>query len=190
MNKLLVRAIAGAAGLTLLLGGAGTFALWNSSTSIAGGTITAGALTVVDNAAAGVWKSGATEIILSTYKIVPGDVLTYTKKVDITATGDNMVATLAVASASITATSATSTPDGKLAGYITKSAQVSISGVGISGAGPTYTITPTGTGVISRAAVVTVILTFPKSSSAGAENDAMLGSVNLGALAVTLTQTT
>ncbi|WP_105035347.1 alternate-type signal peptide domain-containing protein [Cryobacterium aureum] len=189
MNKLLVSAIAGAAGLTLLLGGAGTFALWNSSASIAGGTIAAGTLTVADSATAGVWKSGATVITLSNYRIVPGDVLTYTKTVDIVASGDNLVATAVLDPATVVPTNAAAPIDVKLAGYITKSATLSITGAGITGTSPNLTITPTATGGAARTATVIVTLTFPKTATAGAENDAKLGSVNLGALAVTLTQT-
>ncbi|MCY7403243.1 MAG: hypothetical protein LH475_01185 [Cryobacterium sp.] len=37
MNKLIVGAIAGTAGLTLLPGDAGTFALWNSAAAVTGG---------------------------------------------------------------------------------------------------------------------------------------------------------
>ena len=190
MNKLLVSAIAGAAGLTLLIGGAGTFALWNSSASLTGGTITGGTLLVADNATAGVWKSGATVITLSSYRIVPCDTLTFTKTVDITATGDNLVATLAVDPATIAPTTATTAADVRLAAYITKNAQLAITGAGITGASPTFTITPTATGVSARTATVTVTLVFPKNATAGFENDAKLGSVNLGALAVTLLQTT
>ena len=49
--------IAGAAGVALLLGGAGTFALWNGDAAIAGATITAGTLTV--EASEGTWSDGA-----------------------------------------------------------------------------------------------------------------------------------
>ncbi|TFD07061.1 alternate-type signal peptide domain-containing protein [Cryobacterium sp. TMT1-66-1] len=191
MNKLLVSAIAGAAGLTLLLGGAGTFALWNSSTSIAGGTITAGTLLIADSAPTnGVWKSGSTVITMSSYRIVPGDTITYTKSVDITATGDNLVATAVVDPASIVPTNAATPADIKLASYITKTAALAITGSGITGTSPSLTITPTATGGATRTATVTVSVTFPKNGTPGFENDAKLGSVNLGALAVTLTQTT
>lgn len=190
MNKFLVSAIAGAAGLTLLLGGAGTFALWNSTASLSGGTIVAGNLLVTDSAPTnGVWKNGATVISLSSYRIVPGDTLTYTKTIDITATGDNLIATLAIADATIAPTSTGNKADDRLAAYINKNAQLAITGAGITGTSPTFTITPAATGVSARTATVTVTLVFPKNTTAGFENDAKLGSVNLGALAVTLLQT-
>ena len=189
MNKLLVSAIAGAAGLTLLLGGAGTFALWNSSATLPGGTITAGTLLVTDNAPAnGVWRSGTTVIALSNYRIVPGDTLTYTKSVDITAIGDNLVATLAVDPATIAPTISANTADVRLAAYLTKNAVLAITGDGITGTSPNFTITPTATGVSARTPTGPDTRASPTNATAGYENDAKLGSVNLGALAVTLLQ--
>ena len=44
MNKLVKGAVAGAAGIALLLGGAGTFALWNASTNVSTGSISTGTL--------------------------------------------------------------------------------------------------------------------------------------------------
>ena len=46
MQKIITASIIGAAGVALLLGGAGTFALWNSSAATAGGHIVAGALAI------------------------------------------------------------------------------------------------------------------------------------------------
>ncbi len=186
MNKLLKGAIAGAAGVALLLGGAGTFAYWNSSASIGGGTIVSGNLAVASNAAAGVWKSNGNVVNLATHKIVPGDSLTYTKTMDITATGDNLVATLGLDAASVTP-STTAAADVALAAYVTKSAVLTASGTGISGTGPTYTVTAGAAGV-TQTVTVTVTINFPKSTTAGFENNTKLGSINLTNLAVTLTQ--
>src|ERR1700710_1730368 len=44
MNKLVKGAVAGAVGVTLLLGGAGTFALWNSTIGVSTGSISTGNL--------------------------------------------------------------------------------------------------------------------------------------------------
>ena len=44
MNKIFTGIIAAAAGTTLLLGGAGSFALWNSTSSVQAGTVNAGTL--------------------------------------------------------------------------------------------------------------------------------------------------
>ena len=105
MNKLLKGAIAGAVGIALLTGGAGTFALWNSSTAVSGGTIVAGNLLVADSGTAGSWSVNGHAVTLSSFKAAPGDTLTFTKTVNVTATGDNLVATLGLGAASITPSS-------------------------------------------------------------------------------------
>ena len=187
MNKLTKAAIATAVGTALLLGGAGTLASWNSSTTINGGTIVAGNLTIADGAT-GVWKSGTTPINLSTYKIVPGDTLTYTDTVNVTATGDNLVAKLALAGGSVTS-STTAAADVALASYVSSNAVITASGAGIvAGTGVdagTYTITAAA--YVPTPITLTVTITFP-SGTAGSNNTSMLGSINLSNMAVTLTQ--
>lgn len=91
MNKLVKGSIAGAAGIALLLGGAGTLAYWNSSADLAGTTITAGTLTIeADGVASAVHAADDSAVSL----IVPGDVVEITQGVDISATGDNLKAAL------------------------------------------------------------------------------------------------
>jgi len=187
MNKLLTGAIAGAAGVALLLGGAGTFALWNSSASVTGGNIVAGNLLVSDPGTAAAWTANGTAITLASFKAVPGDVLKFTKTVNVTASGDNLVATLGLGTASITGATA-GAADTALAGYLTANTVLAATGTAITGAGPTYTVTPGTTGISSSPVVVTATITFPKSLTAGFENSAKLGSVNLNNLTVTLTQ--
>ncbi|WP_104083128.1 alternate-type signal peptide domain-containing protein [Cryobacterium sp. Y11] len=104
MNKLLTGSIAGAAGIALLLGGAGTFALWNSEASIVGGTINAGTLTVA--AGDGVWADQNGKIAIADYLIVPGDTLTYKTVLDVKAEGDNIMARLTVGDGKLVADSA------------------------------------------------------------------------------------
>ena len=97
MNKLTRGAIAGAAGIALLLGGAGTFATWNAQTTVNAGVIHSGELALVNSSDAGTWAIGTTTVAdISTHRIVPGDTITYTKTLGIKATGDNLKATLAV----------------------------------------------------------------------------------------------
>jgi alternate signal-mediated exported protein len=79
--------------VALLLGGGGTLAVWNESVDSVPGTIAAGNLDL--HADAGIWKNGEGEIIeVSSYKVVPGESLTYTQPVTVTLSGDRMVATL------------------------------------------------------------------------------------------------
>lgn len=188
MNKLAKGSIAGAAGIALLLGGAGTFALWNSSATVSGGTITAGDLLVENTDGLGTWadQNGAITTIAD-YRIVPGDTLTYTDTLQVTATGDNLVATLDLGDGSIAPLVAGDAEDVALTGFLTEGAVLTASGTGISGTGP-YTVTPGEAGV-SEPVTVTVTLQFPSSATPGFENAAKLGAVSLSDLTVTLTQT-
>ncbi|MGA1838005.1 alternate-type signal peptide domain-containing protein [Herbiconiux sp. 11R-BC] len=188
MNKLAKGAIAGAAGIALLLGGAGTFAFWNDQAAVSGGTIVAGNLTVVNDGTAGVWKDQTgTTIAIASYRIVPGDTLTYTDDLTVTAVGNNLTASLALGAQAVTPSSAAAA-DTQLASYLTDNAVLAASGTGITGTSPgPYTVTAGATGV-TQVVTVTVTLAFPRGT-AGQYNDAKLGSVNLSNMNVTLSQT-
>jgi alternate signal-mediated exported protein len=206
MNKLAKGAIATAAGIALLMGGAGTFAYWNASTGITGGTIVAGQLTITDATPSnGVWsvqKNGtgtATTVSLATYKASPGDLLTYTKNVTITAIGDNLTAKLSLAPGSISPSTAGLTPDINLSNYLSKTAVLSIASppativAGTGGDAGKYILTPGTTGITNQAITITVALNFPKNINPGTtngtvENGTMTGSVSLNSLAVNLDQ--
>jgi len=114
MNKFTKGAIATGAAIVLLLGGAGTFALWNDSASVAGGSITSGVLkfdTTYNGQRA--WLDSSTDVIgstssswatilplaathpiadISTFRTVPGDRIALVESVKILATGNNLVA--------------------------------------------------------------------------------------------------
>ncbi|WBU39143.1 alternate-type signal peptide domain-containing protein [Homoserinibacter sp. YIM 151385] len=93
MNKLVKGSIATAAGVALLLGGAGTFALWNDSAAIQGGTISTGRLDiqpVADARWADVSSGTPSEWSPETDLLVPGDVVTFTQSADVIATGKNL----------------------------------------------------------------------------------------------------
>ncbi|RDV08047.1 alternate-type signal peptide domain-containing protein [Arthrobacter sp. RT-1] len=98
-NSTLIKGTAAiAVGAALLLGGGGTLAAWNESVSAAPGTIVSGDLNVT--AAAGVWtdRAGAT-INIATYKVVPGDKLTYTQNLTVTLVGNKMAADIVLTGA-------------------------------------------------------------------------------------------
>lgn len=183
MNKLLKGSIAGAAGVALLLGGAGTFALWNDDATVDSGTITAGTLTVVEGiGTTDGWSSadGGTIADIGAFQIVPGDVLTYITTLDITAEGDNLSAELAIDPRSIVPSSLAAA-DAALADSLTETATVSVDG---SAAAATQAISPdAGTQTVT----VAVELTFPSALPAD-DNLAKSGSVSLESFAVTLTQ--
>ncbi|WP_394771215.1 alternate-type signal peptide domain-containing protein [Lacisediminihabitans sp.] len=199
MNKLTKAAIAGGVGIALLLGGAGTLATWNSSSNISGGTIVSGKL-VVGTPAAGSWTvahlvSGSTtaystpvSTTLASYAAAPGDKLIYTTTVPITAVGTNLVATLGLTPGAIAGTTsavpATQATNNAFASFLGANTIVAMTGTGITGTAPAYSISgAAGT----TTATVTATITFA-SGAAGAENTAMLGSVDLSGMAVSLTQ--
>ena len=181
MNKLIKGAIAAAVGIALLMGGASTLAFWNDSANISGGSISAGTLKIdVPGTvpATDGWASGATAIAdISTFRIVPGDSITYTKTFTVTATGDNLSATAALTGGAITAASA-GAADTALASYLTKTATFTVDGV---------TTSTVNAAAGTQTVVVTTTLTFPNGTSAN-DNLAKLGAVNLAAFTITLTQ--
>jgi alternate signal-mediated exported protein len=97
MNKATKGAIAAGAAGILLLGGAGTFALWEDTGNISAGTVSTGELKLT--LGTGTWTETATPgtpISISNFDIVPGDSLTYTTTVTATATGDNLTGELKI----------------------------------------------------------------------------------------------
>ncbi|MFK5583463.1 MULTISPECIES: alternate-type signal peptide domain-containing protein [unclassified Serinicoccus] len=83
---------AGALGLLLLGGGAGTFALWSDEETVDAGDITDGELALA--VGGGTWFLGETEVDVATFRMVPGDTLTYEATVTPTIVGDTLRATL------------------------------------------------------------------------------------------------
>lgn len=175
MNKILTGAIAAAAGTALLLGGAGTFALWNSSTTIDAGAISSGTL-ALSKAGTGVWSnvtnSPATTIDPATFKIVPGNTVTYSQPLTVTATGNDLSATLSYNA---------STLSGTITG-LTSSLAVTSASPNVIVNGSTITVTQSAT-----PATVNVVLTvsLPASATGGQS-----GTSNFSALTFTLQQTT
>lgn len=185
MNKLTKGAIATAAGVILLMGGAGTLASWNSSSALGGSAISAGTLSVTPTGA-GVWKSNGSTITPANTRIVPGDTYTYTQTFTVAATGDNLLFTLAPTAGTFGTTSATA--DTNLAAQLSRTATftiVNVTGIAASTTAGTYKVASnTGT-----ASTVTVIMTVAFPYGAVVDNSAQAGSVLLGAGAITLTQT-
>jgi alternate signal-mediated exported protein len=176
---------AGAAG-TLLLGGAGTLAYWNGNVSIGGGTITAGDLKLDStNCTAATWtvsnatvSGGASQAFtLGTDRIVPGDVLTKTCTIAITAVGKNLKANLAVT-------------DGVTTGTDMNTADYSVGGAFTLNSTPAVPVT-TGTPITSantgQTVTATITVTFPLRAGT-ADNSSMLKHVDLSAYTVTATQ--
>jgi alternate signal-mediated exported protein len=187
MNKLTKGAIASAAGIILLMGGAGTLASWNAAGTVTGGqTISSGTLSVA-TPTAGVWKSGTNVIDPTTFKIVPGDVLTFTQNFALTASGNNLLFTVAGTAGAISAVNSASTFDTQLATKLTNLGAFSASGTNISTSTTpgTYKVTSN-----SGTSTVTVVETISFPYGTAGDNTTQGGNVTLGAGAVTLTQTT
>ena len=198
MNKLLKGSIAGAAGIALLLGGAGTFALWNQTATVANGSVTSGVLTIAPGAT-GTWKdisadkvAGGVNIAdISTFKIVPGDKLELTQTVTINATGNNLAAKLTYDPATIA--TANSNAATQLLNEALKNKLVvtfAATGTGVTAGTNEATIAPT-----TSATTVTVKMTIELPVATGttpttdAGTIAQNGSVGLAGLAFKLNQT-
>lgn len=195
MNKLTKASIAGAAGFALLLGGAGTLAAWNTSTSVNAGVITAGSLSLSQPATVGDgWMSGTTPIDINNFAVSPGDTLTYTKTLKVNAVGDNLKARLAIDTTAIPV-QGTSSADQALAGLVLNAlsdvnqvftVHYDHSALTYDVTTRTFTVQPGHNGSSST---ITLIAKFTIPNGAlGAENAAMGGHVNLNGVKVTLTQ--
>jgi alternate signal-mediated exported protein len=167
MNKLVKGSIAGAAGIALLLGGAGTFALWNATATVSAQTITAGTLTLTANTD-GVWKQGTTTITPSSYRIIPGSTLVFTQTLTVNAVGDGLTADL---------THSGFTGSNTLDPLVTKTLEVTSTTATVSGS--TLKFTP-GTSTVN----VKFTVVFPEEETTGQS-----GVLDLSALNFTLTQT-
>lgn len=175
MNKQTKGAIAAGAAALLLAGGAGTMAAWNASTTVTGGTVNAGKLTLstVSGSTGFKWVNGAKAG--QTYdpandKIVPGDSVEYKAVVKVGASGTNLKATLVADASTITGT-------GGLDTAVTTSTTTDFNGA------PIAQITEANN---NQDLNVKVLLMLPTSVSGTTAQD---GTVNLSNFNVTLTQT-
>jgi len=189
MNKITKGAIATAAGIALLLGGAGTFALWNGATTVAGGSISTGVLTIANVANTTGWQDtsvSGSPVTLGTgaaVVAVPGDQYTLTQNITINETGRNAKAILTVAGA---------TPSNGFGTNLTIVMNVTgaTPATGPSFAAGTGTnnwvVTPGTTA--STTVTVTLTVTF-NSLTAGTTEQGDTAALNLSAVNYTLTQT-
>ena len=185
MNKLVKGSIAAATGIVLLMGGAGSLALWNDTASITGGAVTAGTLSIAAPATAPTtdgWKNSAGTVIpdISLYRIVPGDSISYTKTLNVTAIGNRLTAAISVDPTSVVAaTTGNTAANAALASFITKNATFTVNGAAAT------TISASTT---TQTVVVTATINFT-SGAAGVENAAKTGVVNLNNFNINLVQT-
>lgn len=204
MNKLVKGSIAGAAGIILLMGGAGSLAYWNDSAAAgpAGGTtISAGTLTVTA-VNAGSWTKGfynASNVLvgsvaavptLSSVRIVPGNRLVYTQAFNVVGIGDDLYFTIGSTAGSVTGATAAAA-DVALAAQVNASGTTAFAVSAVSGGTVTAATTPGTYRVTSNAgtpATITVTWTVDFPFGATAVNTAKGGVISLSQGAITLTQ--
>ncbi len=189
MNKLVAGAIAGAAGIALLVGGSGTFALWNDGTTVSGGTISSGTLSIAQ-VGSPVWTDlstnpvGGTTFTPATQKVVPGDTVQLKQRVTINTSGKNLKAELSYDAASLV-TNATLLPFVTVTFGATPVAAVGSATVSAAVAPNTFTITP---GAASSTDVDVTVTIAISSAVTGTVAQSLASGVNLSALGLTLTQ--
>lgn len=166
MNKATKGALAAVAGGSLLLGGAGTLAYWTDTSTVAGGSITGGTLSLVDPTCT--WKlehTGGTTIdpiLPAAIRLVPGDTATETCTSTITATGQNLAADLTVSGG-------TDADGNALASAITPVASYTVGGVANQGR-----ITSADSG---DTLVATIVLAFPFGTEDNTSNGGLTEAV-------------
>lgn len=188
MNKLAKGAIAGAAGVALLLGGGGTFALWSSSQTVVAGPVHSGVLSM-DPIGQPSWRDISSDLAggprslsadeIGAYMMVPGDTLEVVQTATVHATGTNLKAKLIVDPLSLMADSANAALREALVFTIT----LTVNGTPVApNADGTYPVQPVaGTSSL----VYTATIAMPTTVSG---TTAQNGTLNLNDIRVTLQQ--
>lgn len=183
MNKLVKGAVAGAAGIALLLGGASTFALWNASATANAGVVQSGQLKLEKGTAGATWtdlSTGTATTIdnIATYRLVPGSKIQFSQPLTVTAVGTNLRATLAPTLPGSTTA---------LGQALTKTFTVTSPGSSAVPAG--FTADPTGYTVVAGSSATTqIVATYTLELPSSSDNATQNGTLDLSQLAFTLTQ--
>lgn len=181
MKKSTKGALAAAAASAVLLGGAGSLAYWNATTTLAGGGVQSGELKL-STPVCGDWKldggevTGGATFIPGTTLLVPGDVIKRSCKSTITATGEHL-------RAEVTAPAPTTSPDST--GFATINASYNIAPAGPIGA------PAASQSVITEAdngKVITSTVTFTVLNPNAVDNSSQGGVATLSDYVVTLKQ--
>jgi alternate signal-mediated exported protein len=194
MNKLIKGSVAAATGIVLLMGGAGSLALWNDTQAVNGGTVSTGELDIALTGT-GAWKDISSDAPNTTWattdKLVPGDTITYTQDVAVKASGKNIKATLAYTAGSVVIPAALYGPDNlpnTADDYVTVAIGVTAANAAdnatITGTGP-YTLTSATDGTVEYRVVITIAF---KSSTPGQVGQNVAAGINVSGASFTLTQ--
>ena len=142
----------------------------------------------------GTWQNtpnggSAGAVTIASFRAVPGDTLTFTQQLNITAIGDNLSAALTVDPASIVASTTTNpTQSAALKAALLAGMQVVVTtpptGITLA-ASPANTYTVTGS---TGAKTITVTVTLPFPRGTAGDNSTQAGVVDLTGLKFTLTQ--
>lgn len=183
MKKVLKASLAAGAAGALLLGGAGTFALWQGTGTIGAGTVTTGHLTL-STAAPGTWTDISPDVLPAnatfdpaTAHIVPGDTVKFSQTVTISADGKNLKGALTVGTLGAIPVA--------LQDDVTVTLAATATGPNVSVAGDVVSFTAPG----SYAVPVTITVAFKKGTAAGDTFPATMDkAIDLNTLALTLNQ--
>ncbi|PYI37601.1 hypothetical protein CVS30_14465 [Arthrobacter psychrolactophilus] len=180
MKKVMKAAIAAGAASALLLGGAGTYALWNGTDDINAGTVTTGHLTL-DATAAGVWSDASTDAANTTFnpatdRLVPGDTVTFEQTVSISAEGKNLKGALEVGTLNAVPVA--------LAGQVSVDLAADATAAGLSKVGNVISFAAPGNYDIP----VTITVTFDAGTAGSTPVGTMDQALDLGALTLNLNQ--
>lgn len=179
MKKVMKAAVAAGAAGALLLGGAGTYALWSASSEVDAGTVTTGHLTL-DTATPGTWVDSSADAADTAFDptsdhIVPGDTVTYTQVVTIGADGKNLKGALTVGTLDAIPAA--------LAGQVTVAvAPTAVPGVTVEGSEVSFAAQG------SYPVPVTITVNFDAGATGSTPDTTMDEAVNLNALELTLNQ--
>lgn len=188
MRKTTKGAIAVGAGVALLLGGAGTMALWNDSVGMQNATtVTAGNLDIEAKTPTGqtwTWGTPAVTFDPASSKIVPGDVVTYTQVFSVTAQGDHLKAAAAVTGLDLTGDLKTAVPTLATTTTLSYAVTAGTGTAAVTGGGSGIDFTA-NSGVTSYDVTVVVTITFPSATTGQAGTTL---SADLSAATVTLGQ--
>lgn len=180
MKKVTKATIAAAAAGVLLVGGAGTVALWQAQDNVSAGTVSTGHLTL-STGDAGVWTDNSviaspTPFDPATETIVPGDTLQFNQKLTIDAEGKNIQGALTVGTLGAVPAA--------LQDHVTVVLDVDASAPGLSELGNVLSFA--GTGVYEVPVSITV--TFAKGTAGSTPDTTMDEAIDLTQLALTLDQ--
>ena len=166
MKKSTKGAYAATAAAVLLLGGAGTLAYWNDTTTVAGGEIESGVLWLGNPDCGQGWTLDGGDVF-TTQLLVRGDTLTKVCTIDLVAEGEHLGADLALDTPAWEATN-------PLTNQLTASATFRV-----NAAAKTHITSADDTGVDEVEATVSVVFAGPAATNASQGLLATLDEINL-----------